>query len=143
MINVKSTFYCPDFLDSLSTAVMCCLIVQADKVLPNVINTKGTWYMFVISLCYKKELSDVDKHIAAHVKFLKKYYALGTFIMSGRKVPRTGGVIIANAASLDELNDILIEDPFYVAGVAKYDVTEFEPTMFVELLRPLIIDSTK
>ncbi|WP_325894279.1 YciI family protein [Grimontia sp. NTOU-MAR1] len=54
---------------------------------------------------------------------------MGKFIISGRKVPRTGGVILVNAANTDEVDAIIREDPFHVAGVADYDVTEFVTTM--------------
>lgn len=94
--------------------------------------------MFIISLCYKKELSEVDKYIDAHVEFLEKYYALGVFIASGRKVPRIGGVILANTVNKEEVNVILTEDPFYIADVADYEVIEFVPTKFVDSFKPLI-----
>ncbi|GAA3936169.1 YciI family protein [Litoribacillus peritrichatus] len=85
--------------------------------------------MFVVSLTYKKDLSEVDQHIDAHVQYLEKYYAEKVFIASGRKVPRTGGVILANAPSLEALNVVLKEDPFYIAELADYEVTEFIPSM--------------
>lgn len=84
--------------------------------------------MFVVSITYKVELSEVDKHIDAHVSYLDKYYEKGNFIASGRKIPRTGGVILAHAGSREELDSILQEDPFFQADVAAYEVTEFVPT---------------
>lgn len=85
--------------------------------------------MFVVSLTYKTELTEVDKHIDDHVKYLEKYYDLNKFITSGRKVPRTGGVILVNVSNRAELNEIIKEDPFHIADVADYDITEFVPTM--------------
>ncbi|MDB2356195.1 YciI family protein [Pseudoalteromonas sp.] len=85
--------------------------------------------MFIVSLTYKTELSEVDQYIQAHVSFLEKYYAAGKFIASGRKVPRTGGVILINAGSLEEVESIIKEDPFHIANVANYEITEFIPTM--------------
>lgn len=85
--------------------------------------------MFIVSLTYKKDLTEVDKHISAHIAYLEKYYALGCFIVSGRKVPRTGGIILANVSGKPELEAILQQDPFNIAGVANYDITEFIPTM--------------
>ncbi|NQY64786.1 MAG: GTP cyclohydrolase [Alteromonadaceae bacterium] len=85
--------------------------------------------MFVVSLTYKKELSEVDQHISGHIAYLEKYYAQGSFIVSGRKVPRSGGVILVNVPNRSALDKILKEDPFYIADVANYDVTEFTPTM--------------
>jgi uncharacterized protein YciI len=71
----------------------------------------------------------VDQYLDQHIEFLEKYYALGKFVVSGRKVPRSGGVIIVNAKSSAELDDIIKEDPFYKAGVSEYEVTEFLPAM--------------
>ena len=51
--------------------------------------------MFVIELTYKVDLAEIDARMAAHVIFLKKYYASGNFLVSGRKVPRDGGIILA------------------------------------------------
>ena len=51
--------------------------------------------MFVIELIYKASLAEIDAHMAAHVMFLKKYYAAGNFLVSGRKIPRDGGIILA------------------------------------------------
>jgi len=85
--------------------------------------------VFIVSLTYKTELSEVDKYIDEHITYLEKHYALGKFIASGRKVPRTGGIILVNAANKDELDLILKEDPFNIANVADYEVTEFIPTM--------------
>jgi uncharacterized protein YciI len=85
--------------------------------------------VFIVSLTYKSELSEVDKLINEHVKFLEKYYASGKFIASGRKVPRTGGIILVNAFNKAEVDAIVKEDPFYIANVANYEITEFVPTM--------------
>jgi uncharacterized protein YciI len=49
--------------------------------------------------------------------------------LSGRKVPRTGGVIIANCNNIEEVMSIVAEDPFYKNNLAKYDVTQVQHTM--------------
>lgn len=86
--------------------------------------------LFIISLTYKRPLAEVDQYIAEHVAFLDKYYALEKFIFSGRKIPRTGGVILARKVSREELDLILEEDPFRVQGVAEYEITELLPTKY-------------
>jgi uncharacterized protein YciI len=85
--------------------------------------------MFIISLTYTAPLEAIDKHLAAHRQFLDAQYARGVFLMSGRKVPREGGVIVAHAASRAEVEELVRQDPFHQAGVARYDITEFVPTM--------------
>jgi len=85
--------------------------------------------MFVVTLTYKVPLDVVDSHIPAHVEFLKQQYAAGVLLASGRRVPRTGGVILARAESREALMDVLAQDPFSRHDVADYDIVEFDPTM--------------
>ncbi len=91
--------------------------------------------MFIVSLHYTAPLDVVDALLDRHVVWLRKAYADGAFLASGRKEPRTGGVIIAVGPRAD-LQARLAEDPFSQAGVARYDITEFIPTMTVEALAP-------
>ncbi len=85
--------------------------------------------MFVVSLTYITDFDMVDSYLQEHVEYLKEQYANGFFIASGRKVPRTGGVILSNIKYREELMNILKKDPFYKNQVAKYDVIEFVPSM--------------
>ena len=81
--------------------------------------------MFVIELIYKADLPAIDALMAAHMKFLKKYYASGHFLVSGRKIPRDGGIILAVGTSRQEIEDIAREDPFYTRGLTDVRVVEF------------------
>ena len=81
--------------------------------------------MFVIELIYKADLTAIDAHMAAHVRFLKKYYASGHFLVSGRKVPRDGGIILAVGQNRQEIETIVREDPFCVHGLADFRIIEF------------------
>ena len=56
--------------------------------------------------------------MTAHVKFLKKHYAAGTFLVSGRKIPRDGGIILAVGKSKQEIETLIKEDPFHQHGLA-------------------------
>ena len=85
--------------------------------------------MFIVSLNYIKALDEVDQYIGAHIDYLKKYYEKKVFIVSGRKVPRSGGVILMNCADRKQVDSIIQEDPFFQARVAEYDVVEIVPTM--------------
>jgi uncharacterized protein YciI len=85
--------------------------------------------MFIVELTYKKELTDIDLHIEAHKNILRKYYSSKHFIVSGRKSPRTGGIILVNAVNQQEIQEIITEDPFYKNDLASYTITEFIPTM--------------
>jgi uncharacterized protein YciI len=81
--------------------------------------------MFVIELIYKVDLSRIDAHMPAHVAFLKKHYASGQFLVSGRKVPRDGGIILAVGKTRADIEAIVAQDPFVAEGLADFRVIEF------------------
>ena len=81
--------------------------------------------MFVIELTYKADLAEIDAHMTAHVRFLKKYYAAGNFLVSGRKIPRDGGIILAVGKDRRQIEAIVEQDPFHVRGLADFRIIEF------------------
>ena len=81
--------------------------------------------MFVIELIYKADLREIDAHMRAHARFLKKYYAAGNFLVSGRKIPREGGIILAVGKSREVIEEIIREDPFHEHGLADFRIIEF------------------
>lgn len=85
--------------------------------------------MFLILLTYKKPLAEVDRFVAEHRTFLEQHYASGRFLLSGRKEPRTGGVILATAGRRSDIEEVICRDPFHREGIADYDIVEFLPTM--------------
>ncbi|WCN39181.1 YciI family protein [Aneurinibacillus uraniidurans] len=88
--------------------------------------------MFLVVLKYIQPLEKVEAYLEEHVAFLNKYYEQSRFIFSGRRNPRTGGVILANVNTEAEIQAIIKEDPFYVNEIAEYDVIEFIPTKYDE-----------
>ena len=86
--------------------------------------------MFVIDLNYIVPLEKLDAHMNDHVRFLRKYYSQNVFIASGRKVPRTGGIILALGDSRETLDKILSEDPFFIHKLAEFRVTEFQTSQY-------------
>ncbi|XLZ72294.1 YciI family protein [Massilia sp. SR12] len=90
--------------------------------------------MFIITLTYLKPAEEIDQLLAAHREYLREQYANGMFLMSGRQVPRTGGIILATADSRADIEAVIELDPFNEAGAASYAITEFVPTMAVDSL---------
>lgn len=84
--------------------------------------------MFVVLVNYVKPLAEVDAVLADHVRFLDGLYAAGVLVASGRRVPRTGGVLLARAEGREQLAEVLARDPFALAGVAEYEIVEFLAT---------------
>jgi len=85
--------------------------------------------MFIVSITYTVSLDLVDSLLEEHVKYLKIQYKQGNFIVSGRKVPRTGGIILSQVDSIETLQKIINEDPFKINNLARYDIQEFIPSM--------------
>ena len=65
--------------------------------------------MFVIELIYNADLAEIDAHMKAHVAFLNKHYDAGRFLVSGRKIPRDGGIILALADSRSQIEAVMRE----------------------------------
>src|SRR5688500_7951483 len=88
----------------------------------------GNWKldppMFVIELINRSVLPSNDAHMTAHVTFLKKHYAAGHFLVSGRKISRDGGIILAVGKDRRQIEAIAAEDPFVVHGLAEVRVIE-------------------
>jgi uncharacterized protein YciI len=85
--------------------------------------------MFVVTLTYVRPLAELDALMPKHVAWLKKHYRSGLFLVSGRQVPRKGGVILARSGDRAELEKLLKEDPFVKNGCARVEVIEFRPSM--------------
>jgi len=79
--------------------------------------------MFILSLTYIAPLSEVDAHIGPHMAWVAGGYDNGTFLASGRKEPRTGGVILARGDRA-QIEALVATDPFVTAGVAAYEIIE-------------------
>jgi len=84
--------------------------------------------MFILRLTYLKGLDQVDALMSEHREYLERNYREGVFLLSGRLVPRTGGVILATGDDLDAITAITQTDPFFTAGIARYEFTQLTPT---------------
>ncbi|MEV4988675.1 YciI family protein [Pseudarthrobacter sp. LMD1-1-1.1] len=80
--------------------------------------------MYVVSLTYRVPQEIVDFHNDAHIVWLQKAFDDGVFIAAGRKIPRTGGLLLSQAER-ETLDASLAQDPFYTNGVADFEVMEF------------------
>jgi uncharacterized protein YciI len=85
--------------------------------------------MIVVTLTYLQPLDEIDALMRAHVAWLKRHYAAGLFIASGRRVPRVGGIILARSGDLAAVERAMSEDPFVAHGAARFELMEFTPSM--------------
>jgi uncharacterized protein YciI len=81
--------------------------------------------VFVLLLTYTKPLAEVDALMRRHMAWLDAQYDAGRFIVSGRQIPRTGGVILARGDDREEIETLAASDPFVSGGVATCEIIQF------------------
>ena len=92
--------------------------------------------MFVIELTYVQALEQIDAAMKRHMAFVDRHYAAGTFLVSGRKAPRDGGVIIATATDRAAIEAIASQDPFVLEGLATVRIVEFRASQLAADMPP-------
>jgi uncharacterized protein YciI len=81
--------------------------------------------MFFLNVSYIKPEEMVTPHREGHVAWVQKYFDEGTFLMSGPKKSKLGGVILAKSIDKNLLKKIIDEDPYVAADVAEYQIIDF------------------
>ncbi|WP_127077981.1 YciI family protein [Rhodomicrobium lacus] len=94
--------------------------------------------IYVAILTYVRPVEEIDAQMQAHVAWLRKGYEDGAFLASGRRVPRTGGVILAKGDSLEEVEARLNEDPFQRLGLATVEIIPFQASMAAEAFKAIL-----
>jgi uncharacterized protein YciI len=94
--------------------------------------------VFVLLLTYTRPLDEVDALMRRHMAWLNEGYAAGRFLVSGRRMPRTGGVIVATGDDRDEIEALAATDPFVTGGVATVEVVQFRASQMADGLRSLL-----
>lgn len=85
--------------------------------------------MFVILLNYNKPPPETGSLLEEHRAFFERSFASGHFLVSGRRMPYAGGVILAKADSRAELEQIIRSDPYVREQLLEFEVIEFTPLM--------------
>ena len=93
--------------------------------------------MFVLLLSYTRPVDEVDALMREHMAWLREQYAAGRFLVSGRQVPRTGGVIVARGGDREEMEALAATDPFVTGGVATVQVVQFRASQTADGLAGL------
>jgi uncharacterized protein YciI len=83
--------------------------------------------MFIVNLTYLVPLEQIDAAMKEHMVFLNHYYNANKFVASGRKVPRTGGIILVLAQTKAEVEAIMAEDPFCITSLPNLPSPSFKP----------------
>jgi uncharacterized protein YciI len=94
--------------------------------------------MFLLLLTYKVPIDQVERVTPAHREFLDQGYREEKLLVSGPRVPRTGGVIVARVKTREEVDALIHEDPFFKEGIADYEVIEFQALKFHSSIANLV-----
>lgn len=88
--------------------------------------------MFIIELSYQVPLERIDAAMKRHMAYLDRHYAAGTFVVSGRKIPRDGGIIVATGSDRAAIDATVALDPFVAEGLATARVIEFRASQLAD-----------
>ncbi|ANE44089.1 YciI family protein [Deinococcus puniceus] len=83
--------------------------------------------LWIIQSRYLKTGDELAAITPLHRAWLDQHYVGGLFLVSGRKLDGTGGVLLAHADSQAQLEDVFKNDPFVLNGCSEYSYTPFTP----------------
>lgn len=84
--------------------------------------------LVVVELSYTVPPEQVADLRPAHLEWLQGGLDAGKLMLSGRKMPVTGGMLIVKG-SVEEVRSWCETDPFFTEGVAEYRYFAFAPSM--------------
>lgn len=82
---------------------------------------------FLIEIEYTAPMEIINMIVGEHRQFLQTGYDKGWLLMSGPKSPKTGGLVIARAPSLQAIQEFFFNDPYQQHKAATYHFIEFDP----------------
>jgi uncharacterized protein YciI len=82
---------------------------------------------FIVEVTYLQPLEQVLPVRAEHRAFLQIGYDKGWLLCSGAQSPVVGGMVVARAPSLEDLQAFFAQDPYKLKGLASYRFVEFTP----------------
>ncbi len=93
--------------------------------------------MFLLVSRYTAPPERIEELVPAHRAYLERMLEAGRFVVTGRRVPWTGGVIVARGTRA-EVEAWVAEDPFTRAGAAETEIVEFEPRFWADGFEPFL-----
>jgi uncharacterized protein YciI len=93
------------------------------------IHLKSENYMYLVDMNFTDMTKITPELTDQHKNYLTQEYKSNKLMFGGRKVPRTGGILISQHESESELKQVLNSDPFVKSGAVTYSITEFIPVM--------------
>jgi uncharacterized protein YciI len=82
--------------------------------------------MFIIELTFAVSLTKVHANAAAHIRFLRRQYARGIFLIARRPRPGDREIILAVAPGRAQLQSLMREDPLCELGLADVRIVQLD-----------------
>lgn len=86
--------------------------------------------MFVLLSRFLRPPNEIGRSLEPHGEWVQRHYASGHFLVSGRRDPWIGGVIVARAESEQEVLAALATDPLQQLGLVAYEIIAFDAADF-------------
>ena len=84
--------------------------------------------MIIVTLKFKKPMPEIFAKLDEHNVFLDDYFAKNKFLASGLLEDKSGGIILVMRDSIEEAQNIMKADPFYIHDLVNFDYTFFAAT---------------
>ncbi|GAP21173.1 YciI family protein [Leptolinea tardivitalis] len=84
---------------------------------------------FIVEINYLVPVDQLSDVLPNHRAFLQTGYDRGLLLLSGPREPRIGGMVVARANSLEEIQEFFNNDPYHLQKVATHTFIEFNPVL--------------
>jgi uncharacterized protein YciI len=89
---------------------------------------------FIVEITYRIPFEQFGGKVAEHRAFLQTGFERGWLLFSGPQSPRTGGIVVARAPGLGQLQEFFSQDPYRLNGMADYRYIQFEPVKLQDFM---------
>lgn len=86
---------------------------------------------YIVEITYRVPLARIEQTVAAHRQYLQTCYDSGLLLCSGPQQPRSGGILVARAASREAMEQFIANDPYKLEQLADYRLIEFQPVKYL------------
>jgi uncharacterized protein YciI len=85
---------------------------------------------FLVEIEYTAPIEIINMIVNEHRQFLQTGYDKGWLLMSGPKFPKSGGLVICRAPSMEAIQEFFFTDPYQQHNAASYRFVEFDPVKY-------------
>jgi uncharacterized protein YciI len=94
--------------------------------------------LFIVLLKFSENKDQASQFMEGHKEWIKRGFDEGVFLLAGSLQPNMGGGILAQNASLSDLQSRVNEDPFVAENVVSAEIIEITPSITDERLEFLL-----